>query len=551
MIEEPIELPPGWTLAPLGDVACLRKEPVNPKEKPGNRFNYLSIGNVESNTGNLVDFKPTLGKDINSLKLTFTRDDVLYSKLRPYLNKVLMPEFDGISATDLIPITPNKSIEKKYLGYYLRTRCVVEYANQRLRGIQLPRLTTKDLLALTVPVAPLAEQRRIVAKVEALFSESKTVREALDKVAVLLRRFSQSVLAKAFGGELNQRAPNDETGQKFMERMGQERQRIWNLEKRGRYKQPLTPDVASLPKLPSNWCWATIDQLSIVVRGASPRPAGDSRFFGGKIPWITVGSLTADEQPHLETVRETVTEAGRDASRYIEPHTLLLTNSGATLGVPKITLIGGCINDGIVGLLHVDYPLKSYLYYFLKSQTKRLRDINQGAAQPNLNTDIIRAIKVPIPPLKEQEEIVARIEGLFSLSDRIEIDVKKTKEKTDSIDRVILARAFRGELVPQDSNDELASVLLKRIEGDLAKSRVETAREKAKPDYQRKPQKEEKQIKSLQEVLREIGPATIEQTFEASGLSMNEFWDKLKIETKAGRIEKSRKGNLILLRVKN
>ena len=70
----------------------------------------------------------------------------------------------------------------------------------------------------------------------------------------------------------------------------------------------------------------------------------------------------------------------------------MLTNSGATLGVPKITLIGGCINDGVVALLDVDYPLKLYLLYFLRLQTHRLRQINQGAAQPNLNTTIIKGI---------------------------------------------------------------------------------------------------------------------------------------------------------------
>jgi type I restriction enzyme S subunit len=102
------------------------------------------------------------------------------------------------------------------------------------------------------------------------------------------------------------------------------------------------------------WVWATLDQVSVVVRGASPRPAGDPKYFGGSIPWITVGPLTADEQPYLRAVPETVTEEGRERSRYIEAGTLLLTNSGATLGVPKITLIGGCINDGVAALLDVD-----------------------------------------------------------------------------------------------------------------------------------------------------------------------------------------------------
>src|SRR6185312_6326064 len=93
--------------------------------------------------------------------------------------------------------------------------------------------------------------------------------------------------------------------------------------------------------LPSNWRRATIGEIANVVRGSSPRPAGDPLYFGGEIPWITVGSITADNTPYLRAVSQTVTAAGRERSRFIEGGTLLLTNSGATLGVPKISLIGG------------------------------------------------------------------------------------------------------------------------------------------------------------------------------------------------------------------
>jgi type I restriction enzyme S subunit len=199
--------------------------------------------------------------------------------------------------------------------------------------------------------------------------------------------------------------------------------------------------------LPEGWCWATIDQLSIVVRGASPRPAGDPKYFGGNIPWITVGSLTADDQPYLSSVTDYVTEAGCRASRYIEPETLLLTNSGATLGVPKITRIGGCINDGSVALLHVDYPLKSYLLYFLSSITDKLRNINQGAAQPNLNTGIVKSIIVPLPPNREQMRIVAKVESCWSILSRTHQAVGSLLIPVDRLRQAIFRRAFEGKLL--------------------------------------------------------------------------------------------------------
>jgi len=94
--------------------------------------------------------------------------------------------------------------------------------------------------------------------------------------------------------------------------------------------------------------------------------------------------------------------------------------------VPKITLIGGCINDGVAALLDVPYPLKLYLLYFLRTQTERLRGVNQGAAQPNLNTTIIKSIDVSIPPVSEQTRIVAEVERRLSVVEELEAVVKPT-----------------------------------------------------------------------------------------------------------------------------
>jgi type I restriction enzyme, S subunit len=145
-----------------------------------------------------------------------------------------------------------------------------------------------------------------------------------------------------------------------------------------------------------------------------------------------------------------------------------LTNSGATLGVPKITKIGGCINDGSVALLYVDYPLKLYLYYFLSSITKKLRAINQGAAQPNLNTGIVKAILIPLPPLTEQKEITEEVEHNLSVIEQLEKTINVNLKRAERLRQTILKQAFEGKLVPQDPNDEPAEKLLERIKAEKA-----------------------------------------------------------------------------------
>jgi type I restriction enzyme, S subunit len=227
-------------------------------------------------------------------------------------------------------------------------------------------------------------------------------------------------------------------------------------------------DLREYFDLPKSWVWDFVGHLSNVVRGASPRPDGNPKYFGGDIPWITVGYLTADDNPYLtiDKISTFLTEEGKKKSRFIEAGTLMLTNRGATLGVPKIIKFGCCFNDGSVALLNIDHPLKLYLYYFLRFLTSRYRAIHQGAAQPNLNIDIVKSTPVPIPPIEEQNEIVQRVEKLFKAIDLMEQEYQKASKLCDRLEQTTLAKAFRGELVPQDPNDEPAAALLERIRAE-------------------------------------------------------------------------------------
>jgi len=160
--------------------------------------------------------------------------------------------------------------------------------------------------------------------------------------------------------------------------------------------------------IPEEWIVKTFDHISNVVRGSSPRPAGSPLFFNGTyIPWITVAELTNIEGMFLTSTKSMLTEEGAKRSRIFPKGSLLLVNSGATLGVPKISCIEACGNDGIAGFLDLSSETDtSFLYYFLCTKTRYFREcLAPGLGQPNLNTELIGGVSIPLPPLPEQRKI--------------------------------------------------------------------------------------------------------------------------------------------------
>lgn len=207
-----------------------------------------------------------------------------------------------------------------------------------------------------------------------------------------------------------------------------------------------------LGEIPEHWNNVRIGHYVQIVRGASPRPAGDPKYFGGDfIPWITVGEVTNGDSKFLFETENYLTEEGGKQSRIILPETLLLSNSGATLGVPKISKIKGCINDGSVAFLNFNPQLKrDYLFYFFKSHTEIYRKEMSGYGQPNLNTDIIKSTIIPLPPVNEQISIVEFIENKLSsfidLVNSISVQIEKLKEYRQSI----ISEAVTGKIDVRD-----------------------------------------------------------------------------------------------------
>lgn len=386
----------------------------------------------------------------------------------------------------------------KYLMYFLLTHESQIDIDRMKTGISDSGLNlTHDRFAtLKVPLAPINEQRRIVAKIEELFSELDKGVEALTTAREQLTAYRQSVLKHAFEGKLTKDwrnanakslcAPDGLEAELRAKQVLQQKTDLESWERsvsewgvRGdRGKKPSRPEpygpATLLPRervderaeLPKGWSYFTVTSLCGVVRGGSPRPAGDPKYYGGKIPFLKVADLTRTPGMKLSTHTYTITEAGLIKTRQTPPNTLLISNSGATLGVPKICTFETTFNDGIAAFLGLPPEYIEYLYYFWESKTNTLRSVNQGAAQPNLNTSILGEMPVPMCSSNEAYEVVRRLEVALETGERLLFDIDERLAQAEALRQSILKKAFSGQLVAQDPKDEPASALLERIHAE-------------------------------------------------------------------------------------
>ena len=308
--------------------------------------------------------------------------------------------------------------------YYLFSALNV---SELISGTAQPQVTVQAFDGFPIPLSPLAEQQRIVDRIESLFAKLDEAKEKAQAVVDSFEARKAAILHKAFTGELTAK---------------------W------REEHGVGMD---------SWEHHQFSDLCAIVRGGSPRPAGDPRYYDGNIPFMKVADITRNDSPYVSKVEYSIKEEGLKKTRMVEANTLLLTNSGATLGVPAITTIRTTFNDGIAAFIGLDIDSLLFYYYFWTSKTAFLRSINMGAAQPNLNTKLIGEVEIDVPQTAERVEIARVLNALLSKEQQAKEAAEAVLDQIDLMKKSILARAFRGELGTNDPSEESAVELLKQL----------------------------------------------------------------------------------------
>ncbi len=478
-------LPPGWVEATLGEVARPSRPRAAPTEHPKDPF--IGMEHVEAHSMKLLGSVPA--GSMKSSAVRFEAGDVLYGRLRPYLNKVYRPDFRGLCSAEFIVFPDCPPLDARFLQYRLNAADFMRFASSLNAGDR-PRVDFDQLAPFPFRVPPLPEQRRIVAEIEAQFSRLDAGVAALRRVAANLKRYKAAVLKAACDGSLTAdwRAahPDAEPAGGLLRRILAERRRRWEQAElakmvakgkppkddrwKARYEEPESPKIAGLPALPKTWTWATAAQLTPFDRPAAygVLQPGENRDDGVefvRVCDIMEGSVLRDQLKRIDP---------KIAAAYprtrLQGGEVLVTIVG-TIGRSAVAPadLAGANTARAVGVIPVTMPIDPrYVEICFRNPAKARELVGKSheVARKTLNLEDVRATCIPLPPLDEQSVIVDTVEDAWSIIRAVESAVQSNWRRAGHLRQSMLRDAFAGKLVPQDPTDEPAAALLERIRAE-------------------------------------------------------------------------------------
>jgi type I restriction enzyme S subunit len=465
-------------------------------EKP--TFRYIDLGAIDNKRKRIAD--PTIVPVPNApsrAKQVVKADDIVFSTVRVYLENIglVPPELEGeVASTAFCVLRPASGVDPRYLYYYVTSRPFINTVNRLQRGNSPPSVQDGDVRRQRLAVAPAREQRRIVSKIDELFSRIDEGEHALERVQKLVERYRQSVLKAAVTGELTRewRETNKdklESGEALLARILKARREAWEkaeLEKmkakgitpandkwKQKYEEPSSPDTTGLPELPKGWAWATVDQVGLVSGGLTKNQKRGEHEL--RRPYLRVANVYANRL-ELDEVHEIgVGESELDRVLLKKGDMLVVEGNGSIEQIGRVALwdgsIEGCVHQNHLIKVRCTEVLPSWFVLIWcmsplgRDQIRRVASSTAGLH--TLSISKIQALPIPIPTDGELAHIVDRFDQMDSLVVSQREVILAESIKSNSLRQAILRAAFNGELVEQVRTDEPASALLERIAAKL------------------------------------------------------------------------------------
>ena len=388
-----------WPTKLLGEVLELSRERIEPTEHPNTRFNYIGLESIEGHSGKLLAYQPTAGAEIKSTKNLFHSGEILYGKLRPYLNKVHLASDDGICSTDIYVLRPLQThIHPSFAANYLRSPSVLEVVSSAMVGANLPRIGQDALLGIRVPVPPLAEQERIVN----LLDEADQLRKLRTQADSRNAKLIPALFHEMFGDPFTN--PNG-----------------WPLHSAG-------------------------ELMAACDYGTSQKANEENRG----IPVLRMGNVTIAGELDLEDLKTVELADSELEKQRLRAGDVLFNRTNSRELVGKTGMWDGRFDAVAASYFirvrfraDVEHPQHFTTFMNLPFMKRRLAETARGAVgQANINSQELKAITVPVPPLHLQQEFAKRVTEIRDM----ETAQAANRQRLEDLFQSLLHRAFNGEL---------------------------------------------------------------------------------------------------------
>ena len=363
----------------------------------------LELEDIEKDSAKIIQYISKNERKVSGIRHKFCKGEILYSKLRTYLNKVLIAPNNGYCTTEIIPFG-TIGLSNKYVCYVLRSPYFLDYTQQCGYGVKMPRLSTTDACNGMLPLPPLAEQKRIVAEIERWFILIDQIEQGKVDLQTTIKQTKSKILDLAIHGKLVPQDPNDEPASELLKRINP------NAE--------ITCDNGHYQKLPKGWAKCKLSNLCKIENGYA---FSSSDYKQSGTPLVRISNITNNIIDLSECVF--VQDIVVDEKFKISQGDLLIAMSGATTGKMGIYTYKetAYLNQrvGNIRILDTSILLPLYRDCFMQSKVEEILKLAYGGAQPNISASVIGDFEFLLPPINEQKRIVEAIDITFKHFDAI------------------------------------------------------------------------------------------------------------------------------------
>ena len=401
----PFEVPSSWVWTTLGEISNYGECNNVSVDSITDDDWVLELEDLEKDTAKIIQTLSRSKRSIKGVRHRFNKGDILYSKLRTYLNKVLVAPQSGYCTTEIMPFNSYCNVSSYYLNHVLRSAYFLDYTQQCGYGVKMPRLSTTDACNGMIPLPPLAEQKRIVKEIEHWFSLIDVIESGKEDLQATIKQAKSKILDLAIHGKLVPQDPNDEPASELLKRINS--------------KAEITCDNGHSEKfpyeIPESWVWCGHNSILDISGGAQP----SKNYFETKpkpnyIRLYQIRDYGESPVPVYIPINL--------ASKQTKKGDILLARYGGSLG-KVFHAEQGAYNVAMAKVIfkfeNLIYKEFAYYYYLSDLYQGKLKEISR-TAQAGFNSTDFNDMYFPLPPLAEQQRIVQKIEELFSVLDNIQ-----------------------------------------------------------------------------------------------------------------------------------